>query len=96
MKKISLLLILTLFLTPAFVSADQGLDDSDALVPPVGESSEPTSAQTATLVNMEPSKVNARFRELERRIVELERDGRFRDDRIRNLERTVEDLRRRN
>jgi len=51
--------------------------------------------ETATLVNMETSRRSAKLDELERRVLQLERDNRSIEDRLRNLDRSVDDLRRR-
>lgn len=47
------------------------------------------------LVNFNQETIQSRFRELEQRMNSLERENRFQDDRIRNLERSLDDLKRR-
>lgn len=51
-------------------------------------------SKTEKMVNLTGS-TQADIRDLERRVTHLDRDQRYLNDRIRNLERTVDDLRRR-
>ena len=47
-----------------------------------------------SLVNLETNDMETRIHDLGRQVDEIERDKRFQDERIRNLERTVNDIRR--
>lgn len=47
------------------------------------------------LVSLSPARINAELREIQRKLKELESNQRFLEERIRHLDRTVDDLRRR-
>ena len=74
--------------------------DTKPKLPVVPESSvkeeKPAAAESSSpaLVNLDMSRATARVADLERRVEDLEQEKRFQDDRIRGLERTVDDLRR--
>ena len=79
--------------------ADSSATDSDILktaesktdlVPPIT----PTNNTSGQLVNLDVSRLNARIYELERRVQDLERENRFQNDRISNLDRELDDVRR--
>ena len=86
MKKKFLLLSFLLLASLPMVFAETGSD------PAVPESSEKKSGD---LVNLSDFRSSSRLDDLSRRISDLERDARSQTDRIRNLERTVNDLQRR-
>ncbi len=86
MKKIFLLLSLLLLTTLPILFAESGSDSS------APENSEKKSGD---LVNLSDFRSSSRLDDLTRKISDLERDERSQNDRIRNLERTVNDLQRR-
>ena len=54
----------------------------------------PRKNEEGALINLDASRASGRIDELQRRVSDLERDNRYQDDRIRSLERSVDDLRR--
>ena len=78
--------LIGLFLIASFLPVPMLWAENDALKSP--KSSE-------ELTDLESSRTNTRLSALERKIVELERDVSYQNDQIRDLDRTVEDLRRR-
>ena len=83
-----LVLLLVLGVSSGVLSAD---DESDNAGTAAARS--PRKAE-GKLINLEASRAAGRIDELQRRLSDLERDNRYLDDRIRALERTVDDLRR--
>ena len=53
------------------------------------------AAKKDELLNLEQTLMKQRLQNLEREITELEQENRFQDEKIRSLDRSVEDLRRR-
>ena len=87
MKKILLTLLLALAVGAPAVSAEEGED----LTPP-----KVTLTSSDQLVNIETRRATSKVDDLERRFRDFEHSQRSLDDRIRNLERSVSDLKRRN
>ena len=59
------------------------------------EKKNPTANPPEQLVNMEQAADKSRVLDLERRLSDLERNYRFLDDRVRTLDRSLDDLKRR-
>lgn len=78
--KLWIMLLIAMTLPAAAVQAEE----------PVLQKTKP--AGTSTIIRLDS--VNAKVNALESRIQELERDRRYQDDRVRSLERSVEDLKR--
>ena len=78
------------------LSADQS---GSYYVPPgevMGTNPAGVEDSAGDLVDLKLPSHQRRFSDLERRILELEREIRFQDEKIRNLDRTVDDIKRRN
>jgi hypothetical protein len=73
---------------PDQLQENQNIETEETLVPSI----KPTDEK---LVNLDKNRETGRLYELERRLIDLERQVRFQDDRIRDLDREVEDIRRR-
>ncbi len=108
MKITAIVFFLLCFLTPlASVRAEENLAPPASVAasaPEVSSEAQPELAQGSwpsdigrpqELVDLKLARALARIDVLERRIAGLERDSRFQDERIRNMDRTISDLRRR-
>ena len=106
MKKILLFVFLLGITSVSVLAADEfeaaalsGVDEETPAPPPKklhrAVSQEARTSQTDNLVDMGTSRVDSRLSELERRVSQLERDKRFTEDKIRSLDREIEDLKRR-
>jgi len=111
MKKIICLIIAMLVLGTVQVQAQQPKQEKDweavfeELEREVQETAKPVARERQTrvpaassnekLVDLDSSRAKTRIDDLERRVSQLERDQRFQDERIRNLDREINELRRR-
>ncbi|MBI3312974.1 MAG: hypothetical protein HYZ83_01905 [Candidatus Omnitrophica bacterium] len=89
MKKI-LLTVVFILSSAVCVQAQEGADSQDP-----ANKSVSTPAKEDQLIPIDQSADRNRIIELERRLNDLERSYRFLDDRLRSLDRSVDDLKRR-
>lgn len=71
------------------------LPETKKVVAPIPTQKLMREKHKAELLNMNPLAMRASLRDLERRVLQLEKDNRLKDERIRNLDRSVDDLKRR-
>lgn len=76
-------------------SVDSDADASPAAYPDLPKSKFAKSAEGEKLVDLEGSRLNQRLAFLENRLTALEQDLKSQEDRLRRLDRAVEDVRRR-
>ena len=87
MKKTVRLIILLCFVGLGSSFAENAAEEKWEDVPPALPEGE--------LVNLNTSRAQAQIDQLVRQVADLERNKRLQDERIRNIERTVDDLKRR-
>jgi hypothetical protein len=86
MKKILFLLLVSMLLIPGAFAATE--ETEEKLVP------QRTSASTDRLVEIESRRLSSKMDDIERRLRDLERYQRSQDDRMRSLERSINDVKR--
>ena len=90
-KPFLLIPLLCLVLQPFSALAD---DDYLAEPEEISDLTAPGESDSTGLVDMEDSKTRIRVRDLERRVRDLEVNQKFTEERIRSLDRSINDLKR--